>query len=1080
MLIRLVRSVAVLLALSSAGTAMAQRSRPDPDTFGFHFVGPTQGNRVAAVAGVPGDKTTYYAGASSGGVWKSVDGGNRWDPIFDDQSVAAIGALAVSPVDPKVVWAGTGEAWAIRDMDVMGDGVYHSTDAGKTWANVGLKGTGRIAHMIASPTDPNDVWVCAAGRMTGPQQERGVFHTTDGGKTWTQSLFVDPNTGCSGLTMDPKDPNTLIAATWQVVMHTWGEFSGGPGSGIFITHDSGKTWKRVVDHGLPTSPLGKIDVAIAPTNPKRVYALIQTDTQGSVWRSDDGGENWALTSRDRTLTGRAGYYIKLAVSPGDENKVLVSSSNFHVSTDGGKTFEITHWGGDNHDIWMDPKDPNHFAITYDGGLDITTVGGKGWHKVGLPLGQIYHVAVDDQIPYYFYGNMQDNSTMRGPSVPFGSTSWGLGDHTGWEHGMGGCESGYTVPDPSDTNIVWATCYGNEVTRWDAKTRMARSVSPWLHTLSSAPGDAKYRCHWTSPLAIDPFDPKTVYYGCQVIFRTQDAGQSWKIISPDLSTNDPSRLGGSGGITGDNLGQFYGEVVYAIAPSKKQKGLIWAGTNDGKLWNTLDGGEHWTDLTKNMTGLPAWGTIASIEPSTFDAGTAYVAIDFHINDDRDPYIYRTRDFGKTWTRIDSDLPKGELAYVRNVSEDPNAKGLLFAGTGNALYYSLNDGGHWERLKQGLPPAPITWTVVQQRFHDLAVSTWGRGFYILSDISPLEQMSADAMVGKTEPAVRLFTPRPTYRLPRNQAAYVNFALKAAPHEPIRVEILDADGTVIRTLHRKGKAGLNRVQWDLRYEPLSTLQLRTTPPQDPDIWNEPRFKDSRAYRTVTQWGMAPRQKGPLVPPGHYSVRLTVDDHSQTAPMEILLDPNSPGTTADLTAMLKFQLRVRDDVKQTSDMVNHIEWMRRQIEDMQPKLAKNAGMKRAAEEMDQKLQTVEYELFNKDMAPSDDKYYVSAYKVYFNLEWLYAGVNGGVLDMAGGAEQRPTDTMPVMLTTIEDDLKTATAHYKTLMAKDVAAFNSTLAGGRLQPLTARPPAVHKDDDDQDDDASTEAETDDDDGDDG
>ena len=1048
------RVSSAMLALIGAAAA-AQEAR-DENGFKFQFAGPEHGNRVASVAGVPGDKTTYYAGASSGGVWKSSDGGNKWDPLFDEQSSAAIGALAVSPVNHDIIWAGTGEAWAIRDMDVTGDGVYRSTDGGKTWAHVGLEGTGRIGRMIASPTNADEVWVCAAGRLTGPQQERGVFHTTDGGKTWTRSLFVDPNTGCSGLSMDSRDPNTLVAGTWQVVMHSWGEYSGGPGSGVFITHDGGKTWKRVVGHGMPKSPVGKVDVAIAPTDSKRIYALMEAPGQGSVWRSDDGGENWQVMTWDRSLTGRAGYYIKIAVSPGDADKVYVASSNYHLSTDGGKTFEIVKWGGDSHDIWLDPKDPEHFAITYDGGVDVTTVGGRGWNKTALPIGQIYHVAVDDQIPYNFYGNMQDNSTMRGPSVSYGSTSWGIGSGAGWEHGMGGCESGWTVPDPSDPNIVWATCYGNEVTRWDARTKLARSVSPWLHTLSSAPKDTKYRCHWTAPLAIDPFDPKNVYYGCQVIFKTADAGESWSVISPDLSTKDPSRLGPSGGLTPDNLGQFYGEVIYAIAPSKKQQGLIWAGTNDGKLWYTADGGGRWVDVTRNISGLPAWGTITSIEPSTFDANTAYISVDFHINDDRAPYIYRTRDMGKTWTRIDSDLPRSELSYVRNISEDPNAKGLLFAGTGNALYYSLDDGGHWERLKEGLPPSPVTWSVVQKRFHDLVVSTWGRGFYILPDITPLEQMSADLAAGKPTPDVRLFDPRPTYRLARNQAVYINYALKAAPDKPVKIEILNADGSVIRELDQKGKAGLNRLVWDMRYPRLENVRLRTTPPQNPFVWDEPRFKKNRDYRTVTQWGLPTRQAGPIGPPGHYQVRLAVDGQTQTAPLEIMLDPNSPGSAADLAATTELGLRIRDDVKQTSDILNAIEWMRRQLEDMQPRLTgKNAGLKKAADLLDQKLQAVEYSLFNKDMAPSDDKYYMSAYKVYFNMLWMYAELNGKVLDVWGSGEQKPTKTLPALIEMLEAELKTGAAEFANVLARDVAAFNRQLAAKGFAALSSNPPAV-------------------------
>ncbi|MFI5127537.1 MAG: WD40/YVTN/BNR-like repeat-containing protein, partial [Candidatus Acidiferrales bacterium] len=594
-LVSLILTVVTVATCALPSYAQRRRGEGGQEGFRFRFIGPTVGNRVAAVAGVSGDPNVYYAGAASGGVWKTTDGGARWLPIFDKEPVAAIGALAVAPSDPNVVWAGTGEAWALRDSDVMGNGVYKSTDAGKTWTHMGLDATGRIGRVIVNPRDANNVFVCALGRTTGPQQERGVYRTTDGGKNWERVLFVDENTGCSGLAMDPQNPDVLFAGTWQVVMHTYGELSGGPGSGVYVSHDGGTKWTRIEGHGMPKPPVGKIDVAVAPTDSDRVYALIQTKDQGSVWRSDDGGENWRVVNWQRALIGRAGYYIRIAVSSGNEDEIYIANSGFYESIDGGETFKEVPWGGDNHDIWVDPKNPDRFVLTNDGGILLTTAHGRGFNRVNLPIGQMYHVAVDNQIPYDVYSNMQDDGNMRGPSTSFGF-AFGGGEQPGWDHAMGGCESGWTLPDLSDPNIVWATCYGNEVTVWDARTKMARSVSPWIHTLDSAPNDAKYRCHWTPPLAIDPFDNKTVYYGCQVIFKTSDGGVHWSVISPDLSTNDPSRIVSSGGIVGDNLGQFYGEVVFAIAPSQIQKGLLWAGTNDGQVWYTKDGGGHWNNVT----------------------------------------------------------------------------------------------------------------------------------------------------------------------------------------------------------------------------------------------------------------------------------------------------------------------------------------------------------------------------------------------------------------------------------------------------------------------------------------------------
>ncbi len=1064
-------SLLACLLTSSMPRPTPAAEPPATAEFGFRFLGPVDGNRVASIAGVPSDPSVYYAGAASGGIWKSVDGGNKWQPIFDEQSAAAIGALAVATSNPQIVWAGTGEAWAIRDIDVGGDGIYKSTDAGKTWTNMGLPGAGRIGRIVIHPTDPDIVYVCTLGRMTGPQTDRGVYRTHDGGKTWSRSLFVDAKTGCSGLAMDPKDPRKLFAGMWQVEMHTWAELSGGPGSGLFVSHDGGDSWQRLTEHGLPHSPLGKIDVAIAPTNSSRVYALIQTDSQGSVWRSDDGGNNWTAGSWERTLIGRAGYYILIAVAADNPDKVLVASSSFWESEDGGRVFKKAKWGGgDNHDIWIDPADGKRFAYTHDGGLGITTVGDGGFHHIKLPIGQMYHVAVDDQIPYEVYGNMQDDGTMRGPSVPQDSPAPGKGSDAGWDHGMGGCESGFTFPDPGNPDIVWSTCYGDEVTRWDAKTKLARSVSPWLHTLDSAPNEAKYRCHWTPPLTVDPFEPNTLYFGCQVVFKTTNGGQSWRVSSPDLSRHDPSMIISSGGIVADNLGQFYGEVVFALATSKIKRGLLWAGTNDGKVWYTLDGGDHWTDVTQAIRGVPPLGTVTSIEPSHFDPAVAYVTFDLHLIDNRDPYIVKTEDYGKSWKVISQALPHGELAYVRNISEDPNARGVLFAGTGNALYYSLNDGQAWTPLKSGLPPSPVTWTVVQPRFHDLVISTWGRGFYVLDDITPLEAMAQQGTLTESH----LFDVRPTYRLRRHPEALINFYLPSVPTQPVQLAIVDSSGQTIRTIENKAHAGLNRIAWDLHYDPLHTVHLLTIPPANPHIWEDSRFA-GKSERPVIHWGMPVFQPGPLAAPGQFEVRLTVDGRTQSKPLQIMADPHNPASVSDLEATLKLQLRIRDDVNRVSAMVNTAEFMRKQLEDMQKAAASGShprGYAALLTDADKAIQAVEYQLFSKYLAPSDDKFYEHAYKVYYNLLWLNAEVGppiGG--DVAGGAEQGPTDTAPMLLDDIEQRLAQGEKDYHALMDTRIPAINQKLRHMGAQPLQTDvgPPKLEQPSDYDDDDPDSE-----------
>jgi len=1038
---RFITALAAAISVGGALVAQQQDSAGKAEALRFRFLGPAVGNRVAAVAGVAGDPSVYYVGAASGGVWKTTDGGLKWMPVFDGQPVAAIGALAVAPSDPSVVWAGTGEAWAIRDIDVMGDGVYKSVDAGKTWTHMGLDETGRTARVLVHPRNPDIVFVCAVGRTTGPQQERGVFRTTDGGQHWERTLFVDENTGCSGLAMDPNNPRTLFAGTWQVEMHTWAMFSGGPGSGVFVSHDGGSTWTRIEGHGLPKAPVGKIDVAVAPSDSNRVYALIQTKDQGSLWRSDDGGESWRVVNWQRGLIGRAGYYIRLAVSPANEDEILVADSSFWQSTDGGLTFRETDWSGDSHDIWFDPRNPDRFVITDDGGLVITTQHGRSFMRPLLPIGQMYHVAVDNQVPYNVYSNMQDDGTMRGPVTRPERVASGYDTGAPWEHQLGGCESGFTIPDLTDPNIVWASCYGNKVTRYDARTNVARSVQPYRITLDSPPNDARYRCHWTSPIAIDPFDHNSVYYGCQVIFRTTNGGQSWNVISPDLSTNDPTRIVPSGGIVGDNLGQFYGEVVFAIAPSIVQKGLIWAGTNDGQVWLTNDGGGQWTNVTKKIVGLPAWGTVTKIEPSHFDAGTAYIAVDFHLMDNRDPFIYKTTDFGQTWKKISDGLPaKHPLAYVRSVAESPSRKGLLFAGTGHGFYYSIDDGAHWTELQDGLPRAPVTWIATQKAYHDVVVSTYGRGLYVLDDVTPLEQMAAT----KADGALRLFTPRPTYRYAggRGQAS-INFSLASAPKDNVKIEVLDLSGAVIRTWQAEARAGTNRVAWDLRYDGPRLVALRATPPENVHLFEEPRFR-GKETRPVTHWGLEEAGAGPIAAPGKYSVRLTVDGRSATEPLEVLRDPKMPGSDADLAASLTMQLRIREDISAAADMINELEIARRELEEAQRGLRARKDQDdalRSLGAMMEKLVAVEDRLIEPAARLSDDKYFQQRYRVYMSLLWLNGEVGPGAGDVAGGQDFRPTDSSAATLAEVEKELESARVAYRELMAKDLPSYRRAMA---------------------------------------
>ncbi len=953
-------NAAVLLVIGVCPVgAQAQTTSPNPwSNLQYRHIGPV-GNRTDAIAGVPGNPLVYYAGAASGGVWKTTDGGVRWEPIFDTEDVQSIGALAVAPSDPNIVWAGTGEPY-IRSNISIGDGMYKSTDGGKTWTHMGLNKTGRIARVLIDSRNSDVVLACALGTAYGPQPDRGVFRTTDGGKSWEKVLFVDENTGCSDLAMDPNNPRILFAGMWQIVIHTWGRTSGGPASGLFRSDDEGSTWKRLEGHGLPHSPLGRIGLAIAKSNSNRIYALIETGdgvpdngkpTQGGeLWRSDDGGENWQLMSYNHFVLGRTHYFTRAAVEPDAENVVYFLTGSFSQTLDGGHTVADMRnrgAGHDNHDMWIDPTNGNRMAVANDYGVILTVDRGQTWDWIQLPLAQMYHVTVDHNVPYFIYGNEQDNSSYRGPS---NSLNFGYEDQPGmitrsnWIS-VGGSESGFATPDPVDSNIVWSSgtgdgSLGGAVTRLDLRNRQVRQVEVWPESTVGFPAAAlRYRFNWTFPLLISPHDHNKIYVGSQYVHVTTDGGNSWQVISPDLTRNDKTKQGPSGGLTQDNLGVEYEDVVFSLAESPKVAGLLWAGTNDGLVQLTRDAGKTWTNLTANIPNLPPWGTVSSIVASRHDPASAYITVDFHQQDNRDPFVYKTNDYGKTWTAITNGVTPSMCSYAHAIAEDPVRKGLLFLGTENAAYVSFDDGGNWQALQMNLPHAPVYGMTVQEHFHDLVLATYGRGFWILDDITPLEQLTSEVLSADAY----LFKPRDSYRFreavqpdpDQNHVndpntgqnppygADINYFLKSAPEGDVRIVIQDAAGHTVRTLDGTKQSGINRVWWDLRSEPTreKEIRLRTTPLYEPWFHLGPE-----GWRPIYP-NEYTRPISVLQPPGTYTVKLEAGGQEFTQKLTVLKDPHSAGTEADITANTKLVTAIATDIDSLADAINQAESIRGQI---------------------------------------------------------------------------------------------------------------------------------------------------------
>ena len=914
----------------------------DPETFKamkYRFIGP-EGNRAIAIVGEPGNPMVNYIGAASGGLWKTEDGGVTWKSIFDGQEVSSVGSIALAPTDPTNVWVGTGETFIIRPAHSVGNGIYLSQDAGKTWKNMGLEKTGRIGRVVVHPKNKNIIYAAALGHVYGPQQERGVYRTKDGGKTWERVLFVDEGTGAADLAIDPQNPNILYAAMWTIHINTWGLRSGGPGGGIYRSTDGGDTWEPLNTKGLPGGKdhiVGKTAVAIAQSNPKRVYALFE-DKSPALYRTDDGGEHWELVSNNHDMAERAPYYTRMTVSTDNPDEIYFMSVRFSQSLDGGKTLEKRppRGGGDNHDIWIDPLNADRMMVAHDGCASISLNRGKTFQRVVLPIAQMYHVEVDNQIPYFVYGNRQDGWSYRGPSNSLqGYIPLGL-----WK-GVGGCESGFARPDPFDNNIIWSGCYDGGLQRHDLRTGHSREVRVWPEAgYGWAPADLKYRWHWNFPLSHSPHTRHRVYVGSQYVHKSDDEGQSWQVISPDLTTNDKTHQQSSGGIAVDNLMTFDGATLFAIEESKVQKDLIWTGSNDGQVNLTQDGGKTWTNVSKNIN-MPPWGTIANIEPSRFDSATAYIAVDMHQMGDFDPYIFKTTDYGKTWAKISNGIPKSILSFVHVVREDPKQKGLLYAGTDNALYVSFDDGKNWMLFRNNMPPAPVYWLVVQENFDDLVVGTYGRGYYILDDISLLREFAA-----ASQQSTYVFNVRKAYRFQEVEAIKtdapspnagtnppygtpINYYLKDSLSNGVQIEVYDDKQELIRTLKGTNQAGINRVWWDLRYEPTFQPRLRTRPPGRP--WVE---MNGEGWRPLVTWDLDlwKGQLGPRAAPGKYTAKIKMGDKEFTETFDVLKDPNTTGTEEEIQEQVMFSLQLRDAMNTVVEMIDRMEWIRKELGDLIP----------------------------------------------------------------------------------------------------------------------------------------------------
>jgi photosystem II stability/assembly factor-like uncharacterized protein len=1022
-------------------------------TFRWRSVGPDRGGRSLTVAGVKGQPKIGYFGATGGGLWKTTDGGDSWTPITDHQIMSAsVGAVAVSESNPDIIFIGTGEA-CIRGDIQPGDGVYKSTDGGKTWTNVGFKNSDAIAKIRIHPTDPNIVFVADFGKYGADSEERGLFKSSDGGKTWRKVLYKDPKTGAVDISIDPHNPNVMYASLWEAYRKEYQMSSGGPGSGLYKSTDGGEHWTEITRNpGLPSGTDGKIGVAVSPADPNRVYALVENEN-GGLFRSEDAGNTWALINSSRNIRQRAFYYTHVTADPKNKDLVYLLNVGTFVSRDGGKT--MTNFaGGDSHDIWVDPDNSDHVMHASDGGGAITynaSADSRTWSARDYPTGQFYHVVATAHVPFHICGSQQDASEVCVPSaapVAFGrGGGGGRGNNAPQTYSPGGSEDGYIAPDPRDPDVFYSGTNANGggfLTKLNRRTGEVREVSPYPRMFSGEESAViKDRWQWTYPIIFSPVDQKTLYTGSQHLWKTTNGGQSWDRISPDLTKHDPKTMGPSGGpITRDMNGPEVYAVIFAIGPSKRTTNVIWTGSDDGLVHVTKDAGKTWANVTPK--DMPELGRVSMIDASAFDSASAYVAVKRFLLDDKAPYIYRTHDFGKTWTKIVSGIRPDE--FVHSVREDPTRKGMLYAATQNGVYLSYDDGDHWESLSLNLPVVPVWDLVVADQ--SLAISTHGRGFYILDNIEPLRQYNA-SMASGSDPV--LFKPAPAIRA---TPARIEYMLKQ-PSQNVRIDILDAQGRIVRSYPdttgaggRGGRggaadsaagggggggrgrggfgnaappktAGLNTFTWDQRYAPAVT------------------------FPGMILWGG--NTNGPQAAPGRYTVRLTADGKTLSQPLVLKRNPWHEATDADLQAQTALALQIRDKVSEANAAVVQIRDIKRQVSDRLTK-SQDAKLKSTGDTLTTHLSDVE-----------DDVYQVKNQSGQDPLNFPIKVNNrlASLLGVVANNDGRPIANALPIFNDLKAELKVETDRLQKILITDLPAFNAEAKRLGLEVITVTKPVV-------------------------